>query len=96
MFARVISAQAGSEGLDSFIRLARQQLPSARSRPGFQGFYLLTDDETGKLSIISLWQTRDQMDEVARGTEAGIHDQAASVTGLASLRLETFEVALYG
>ena len=49
MFARVISAQAGAEGLDSFIRLARQQLPSAQSRPGFQGFYLLTDEETGRL-----------------------------------------------
>jgi heme-degrading monooxygenase HmoA len=96
MFARVITAQAGAGGFDDFIRLADQQLPSARSRPGFKGFYLLTDDETGKVSIISFWETREQMDEVARGTEAGIHDQAAPATGLASLRLETFAVTRHG
>ena len=48
MFARVITAQAGAEGFDNIIGLAEQQLPSARQRPGFQGFYLLADEETGK------------------------------------------------
>lgn len=94
MFARVITAQAGAEGFDNFIRLAQQQLPGARQQPGFQGFYLLTDNETGKLSIISLWETREQMEAVGRGTEAGIHDQAAPATGLTSLRLQTYEVTM--
>ena len=74
MFARVITAQAGAEGFDNIIGLAEQQLPAARQRPGFRGFYLLADDETGKLINISFWETREQMQQVARGTAAGIHD----------------------
>jgi hypothetical protein len=54
MFARVITAQAGAEGFDGTIRLAKQQLPGARQQPGFKGYNLLTDAETGKLVIISL------------------------------------------
>ena len=92
MFARVITAQAGAEGFDSVIRLAEQQLTSARQRPGFQGFYLLADDETGKLINISFWETRKEMQEVARGTAAGIHDQGIEATGLTSPHLQTYEV----
>jgi hypothetical protein len=65
MFARVITAQAGAEGFDGAIRLAEQQLPGARQNPGFKGYYLLTDAETGKLVIISLWETRDVSDPAA-------------------------------
>jgi heme-degrading monooxygenase HmoA len=95
MFARVITAQAGAEGFDTIIGLAEQQLPAARQRPGFQGFYLLADDENGKLINISFWATREHMEEVARGTEAGIHDQGIEATGLTSPRLETYEVKIH-
>lgn len=61
MFARVITAQAGPQGFDSFIGLAREQLPGASQQPGFKGFYLLTSAETGKAMTISLWETREQM-----------------------------------
>ena len=94
MFARVITAQPGSEGFDGLIGLAEQQLPAARQRPGFQGFYLLADDETGRIINISLWETREHMEEVAQGTAAGIHDQGIDATGLTSPRLETSEVKL--
>ena len=67
MFARIITARAGAEGFDGAIRLAGQQLPGARQMPGFKGYYLLTDAETGKLVIISLWETREQMDAVTAG-----------------------------
>jgi heme-degrading monooxygenase HmoA len=95
MFARVITAQAGAEGFDNIVRLAEQQLPAARQRPGFRGFYLLADDETGKLINISFWETREHMEAVARGTEAGIHDQGIEATGLTSPRLETYEVKMH-
>lgn len=94
MFARVITAQAGEDGFDDLIRLANQELPEARQRPGFSGYFLLTDDSTGNVVIISLWQTREDMKAVARGTAAGIHDDAVPETGLGSLRLETYEVAV--
>jgi heme-degrading monooxygenase HmoA len=92
MFARVITAQAGAEGFDELVRLAGRQLPTAQERPGFAGFYLLADDETGKVINISFWETREQMEEVARGTAAGIHEQGIEATGVTSPQLETYEV----
>jgi heme-degrading monooxygenase HmoA len=95
MFARVIAAQAGPDGLDGFIRLAREQLPGARQQPGFQGYYVLTQPATGKLMVISLWDTREQMEAVAAAAGAsGIRDEGAAATGLTSLNLETYEVAV--
>ena len=96
MFARVITAQARAEGFDGTIRLFEQQLPGARQQPGFRGFYLLTDAETGKLVIISLWETREQMDAVTAGAGAsGIRDQGIPATELTALHLETYEVAMH-
>ncbi len=94
MFARAITAQAGEDGFDDVIRLANQELPGARQRPGFAGYFLPTDNSTGNVIIISLWQTREDMKAVARGTAAGIHDDRVSETGLSSLRLETYDVAV--
>jgi heme-degrading monooxygenase HmoA len=94
MFARVITAQAGIPGFDDAIRLFRQQLPGARQLAGFTGFYLLTDAETGKLMVISLWDTREQMDAVtSQAGSSGIRDEAR--TGLTALHLETYEVTAH-
>ena len=87
MFARVITAQAPTEGFDGTIRLVEQQLPGARQQPGFSGYYLLTDAETGRLVVISLWETREQM-------PTGIRDQALPATGLTPPHLETYEVTV--
>jgi heme-degrading monooxygenase HmoA len=92
MFARVIAAQAGAEGFDEVVRLAQHEISGAQQQPGFAGFYLLTDDEAGKLINISLWETREEMEAIARGTAARIHDEAVPETGVTSLRLETHEV----
>jgi heme-degrading monooxygenase HmoA len=96
MFARVITGQAGAEGFDGVVRLAEQQLPGARQQPGFTGYYVLTDAETGKVIVISLWETREQMDAVTAGSGAtGIRDEGVSATGLTGLQLETYEVPLH-
>lgn len=92
MFARVITAQAGPEGFDGAIRLAEQQLPSARAQSGFKGYYLLTDAESGNLVILSLWETREQMEAVAG--PSGVRHEGISATGLTQLHLETYEVAM--
>jgi len=91
MFARVITAEAGPQGLDAFIGLAREQLPGASQQPGFKGFYLLTNAETGKVITISLWETREQMQAVSGG---GIRDEGLATTGLTPPHLETYEVTL--
>jgi uncharacterized protein len=86
-FARVVTAQAGAKGFDDLIGFAQQQLPGARLQPGFKGFYLLTDAETGKVMTISLWDTRERM-------PSGISDQAAPAMGLTPPQLETYEVTM--
>jgi heme-degrading monooxygenase HmoA len=88
MFARVITAQAGPQGFDSFLGMAREQLPGSSLQPGFKGCYLLTNAETGMVMTISLWETREQM-------PAGIQDQALPATGLTPPHLETYEVTMY-
>jgi heme-degrading monooxygenase HmoA len=88
MFARVITAQAGPQGFDSFTSLARQQLPGASKQPGFNGFYVLTSAETGQVMVISLWETREQM-------PAAIQDQGLPATGLTPPQLDTYEVAMH-
>ena len=95
MFARVITAQAGTQGFDSFIRVAREQLPGARQQPGLKGYYVLTDPESGKIIIISLWESREQMEAVGAGRPGGIQDQAVPATGLTQPHLETYDVAMH-
>ena len=88
MFARVITAQTESQGFGSVIDAFREQLPGASQQPGFKGFYLLTNAETGKVITISLWETREQM-------PAGIRDQGLPATGLTPPQLETYEVTVH-
>jgi heme-degrading monooxygenase HmoA len=93
MFARVVTAQAGAEGVSTFIQLAQQQLPGFQ-QAGFKGFYLLTDAGTGKVMTISLWDTREQM-EAVEARAASMTERATPATGLAPARLETFEVTMH-
>lgn len=88
MFARVITAQTEPQGLAAVIDLFREQLPGASQMPGFIGFNLLTNAETGKVMIISLWETREQM-------PAGIRDPGLPVTWLAPPDLETYELTVH-
>lgn len=67
MFARVITTQAETDGLPSVLRLAEEQLPAACKQPGFQGFYLLTDAETGKVMTISLSDTKSTCGPLRHG-----------------------------
>jgi heme-degrading monooxygenase HmoA len=93
MFARVISTEVVPDELDGAIALARDQVPAAAGQPGFRGFYLLTDAETGKVMTISLWETREQLDAVeARSAE--IRRAEAPAVGAPSLSVETYEVTL--
>ena len=87
MFARVITAQAGPDGFEGTVRLFEQHLPDADQQPGFKGYYLFTDAETGKLVIISLGETREQMDAVTAG--AGPSGLAQSGDGTHGTDLKT-------
>jgi heme-degrading monooxygenase HmoA len=93
MLARVITTQATPDQLDGAITLAREQLPALVQRPGFHGFYLLTDAATDKVMTISLWDTQEQLDAV-EAEAAEIRREAAPSLGAPSLLVETYEVTL--
>jgi quinol monooxygenase YgiN len=96
MFARVITAQAGPDGIEGVVRLAEQQLAGAREMPGFAGYYLLNDAETGKVLIVSLWTSQAEMDAVTAGSGGdGIRDEGVAATGLTGLELATYDVVLH-
>jgi heme-degrading monooxygenase HmoA len=95
MYARVITAEVGDGGFDGVVRLAEAQLPGAREQPGFSGYYLLTDADTGTVLVISLWETREQMVAVAGDRPSGIRDEGLAGTGLTSVALATFEVPVH-
>jgi heme-degrading monooxygenase HmoA len=40
---------------------SKEQLPGTQAQPGFKGFYLLTDRDTGNLVTISFWDTREDV-----------------------------------
>lgn len=101
MLAHIVSGEAQAEVLDGLVRLTRQQLPTVRELPGFRGFYLLTDRDSGKLVTISIWDTKEHMqagEVVARGAghapasevAAGRAAPGAAVTGI---RSDVYEVA---
>jgi hypothetical protein len=47
--------------------------------------------------MISVWETREQMDAVATGAGAsGIRERPSAATGLTAMQLETYEVAMHG
>jgi heme-degrading monooxygenase HmoA len=81
MFTRVISAQTAPDGFDSVVRFAQEQLPGFQALPGFQGFYLLTDRETGDLMTISLWDTREDVEQV-EARAAQLRSEAVESTGI--------------
>ncbi len=93
MLARVITSEVAPGQLDGAIALARDQLPAAAQRPGFRGFYLLTDAETGRVMTISLWETQEQLDAVEAGA-AEIRREEAPSLGAPSMSVETYEVTL--
>ena len=90
---RVISAQTGPEGVDSAIRIAQEQLPSVRERPGFSGFYLLADRASGKLLTMSLWQSHEDL-HPAESHAAQVRGQAAAEIGVTTPEVDIYEVAL--
>ena len=94
MFARVVTAKAGPQGLDGAIGLAREQLPGASRQPGFKGFYLLTNADTGQLITISLWETHEHMQAVEAQAAKTRHQDAPEL-GLTPAQLETYEVTLH-
>ena len=93
MLARVNSVQTAADQLAGRVKFAEEQLPAAHEAPGFKGFYLLADRQSGKLVSISLWDSDDDLRQFeARGDQA--RKEANSELGIAPTPVDLYEVVL--
>jgi heme-degrading monooxygenase HmoA len=94
MFARVITAQAAPEGFDGLARFAQEQLPGFQAQPGFEGFYLLTDRDTGDLVTISLWDTREDHVRAVEAHAAQLNREAAESIEVTPAQAKIYQVEI--
>jgi len=93
MFARVNSVQTATDKLAGLVKWAEEQLPAAHEAPGFKGFYLLADRQSGQIVSISLWDSDDDLRRFeARGAQA--RKEASSDLGIAPTPFDIYEVVL--
>ena len=92
MLARVNSLQTATGQLAALVRFAEEQIPAAGETPGFKGFYLLADQQSGKVVTISLWDSYDRGEFEARGDQ--VRQEASSELGIAPTPVDIYEVVL--
>ena len=67
MFARLTIVQVDPGKMAEVVKLYKDSVvPADRSKKGYRGVYLLTDDKTGKGYSISLWDSEE--DAIANET----------------------------
>ena len=94
MFARVSTFQGPPEQTAEGIRLAREQIPpAARLQDGFEGIYLLFDQETGRSLSISFWETEADM-KASEEAANRARNESVRTAGDAVVRVEHYQVAL--
>jgi heme-degrading monooxygenase HmoA len=93
MIARINSAQTTPGELDRLVQFAGDRFPDAREAPGFQGFYLLADRQSGQVVSISLWESDDDLQQF-EDTGAQLRQAASAEVGIAPTPVEVYEVLL--
>ena len=94
MLARVNSTEAAADQLAGLIEFARKGLPQVREVPGFKGFYLLADRQSGKIVSISLWESEEELRQF-EDQGAQIRKAATSDVGISPTPVEIYEVVLH-
>jgi heme-degrading monooxygenase HmoA len=63
MYARVSTAQVQPGRLDELLSVSQDSvLPAAQQQQGFRGGLWLTDPDTNKAMIVTLWETKEEME----------------------------------
>ena len=94
MFAQVNSVQTATDKVAGLVKWVEERLPAAREAPGFQGFYLLADRQSGKVMTISLWDSVDDLRQNNEARGAQVREEASSETGIAPTPVDIYEVVL--
>jgi hypothetical protein len=98
MHAHVTTMETSPARLDDAIRFFREQvLPKLRQMDGFEGFFALSDRQSGKLLGVTLWENEAVMhtiEEVLSRTRGGIsHPPGGAVVGAGNYAISIFEVS---
>ncbi len=76
MFARMNTFEGSPDRLDDALRNVREQvLPQLHQQDGFKGLMFLANYKSGKLQLMSLWESAQAMrasEEEARRLRAGV------------------------
>ncbi len=94
MLARINSVQADADKLAGLVKFSEERLPVTHDAPGFKGFYLLADRQSGKIVSISLWDSAEDLRQFeAQGAQ--LRQAASSDVGIAPTPAEVYEVVLH-
>jgi len=93
MLARINSADTAADQLAGLVQFSEDQLPAAREAPGFEGFYLLADRQSGKVVSISLWTSEDDL-WLFEGQGTELRQEASSELGIAPTLASVYEVVV--
>ena len=94
MLARINSVQADADKLAGLVKFSEERLPVTHDAPGFKGFYLLADRQSGKIVSISLWDSAEDLRQFeAQGAQ--LRQAASSDVGIAPTPVEVYEVVLH-
>ena len=97
MHARVSTAELRPGRMDEVIDISRDSvLPAAQQQRGFRSGLWLTDREANKIMIVSLWETREDMEA---GERSGYYrEQVGKFGGMLAgdVVREAYEVSIQG
>ena len=95
MYARVSTAELRPGRMDEVIDISRDSvLPAAQQQRGFRSGLWLTDRDANKIMIVSLWETREDMEA---GERSGYYrEQVGKFGGMLAgdVVRETYEVSI--
>jgi heme-degrading monooxygenase HmoA len=94
MFAQVNSVQTATDKLAGLVKFCEERLTAFRGTPGFRGFYLLADRQSGKIVSISLWDSDDDLRQNNEAQGARVRKEASSELGIDSPPVDIYEVVL--
>jgi heme-degrading monooxygenase HmoA len=89
MYARVSAFHASSEKLET---LGGPPPPEVAAMPGFQGAYILADRNSGKVIIVTLWETEEAMRATTEQANQIRSDMVQQAGGTGAPTVELFEV----
>ncbi len=92
MYARVSTLIGKPENIDNVVKyLKGAGFPG--NEEGWKGAYVLVNRQTGKMLTITLWETREAMEDTVPDANQ-IRGEAANMAGAGQPAVEVYEIAL--